>query len=204
MKAGGSMEKGFNKLDTGIFMEYRLNSEDIENLLRHKKSKILSLRKLKINNLDFLLDLKELEALRVYACTIEDCSALQNLKKLKKLFINGVAKENDNFSFLSEIETIESLDIGYAQHFVSFPNLEKCKNLRRLNIFNCKKLADISNITTIPSLDTFGIVVTPQEPQDLEFIMQMPTLKFMSGAFGSDKKDLLFRELLEKYGLQYG
>lgn len=159
---------------------------------------------MKLDNLEFLLSLKELEDLRIYRCFIKDPSALYKLKKLTKLFINNVKKENDNFSFLNHLDNLEKLSIGYAAQFTSFPDLANCKNLKRVNLFNCKRLEDISKIKNIKNLEAFSIVETQHKPQDLEFIMEMPTVKFMSAAFGGKKVDQEFHDLLNKHGLQYG
>jgi hypothetical protein len=198
------MNIGFNKVKFGVFIEERMNIEDLQQLLKYKKTKILSLRGLKLDNLEFLLSLKELEDLRIYRCVIKDPSALYKLEKLTKLFINNVKKENDNFSFLNQLDNLEKLSIGYASQFTSFPDLANCKNLKRVNLFNCKRLEDISKIKNIKNLEAFSIVETQHKPQDLEFIMEMPKVKFMSGAFGGKKVDQEFHDFLNKHGLQYG
>jgi hypothetical protein len=150
------------------------------------------------------LSLKELEDLRIYRCDIKDPSALCKLQKLTKLFINNVKKENDNFSFLNHLDSLEKLSIGYAALFTSFPDLTNCKNLKRVNLFNCKKLEDINKIKNIKNLEAFSIVETQHKPHDLEFIMKMPTVKFMSGAFGGKKVDQEFHDMLDQYGIQFG
>jgi hypothetical protein len=198
------METGFNKFETGIFIERRFNNDDMSQFLKHKRSKKLTLTGLKLESLDFLLNMKELEDLKLYSCTIGNSSALCELKKLKFLFFNGVRKPNDNFSFLTAVTSLEKLGIGYATYFEKFPDLSDCKKLKELQFFNCKNLVDISNVTKIPYLERFDIVVTPQKPNDLEFIMQKPTIKFMAGAFGGKKINDEFEDMLTKYGIQYG
>jgi len=198
------MEVGFNKIKTGIFIEGRFNENDKSQLLKHYKSKNLTLTGLKLENLEFLLNLKELESLKLYSCIIDNSSILCELKKLKFLFFHKIKNPNDNFSFLTEIVSLEELGIGYAPHFEVFPDLSNCEKLKKLQVFNCKELVDISNVTKIPHLEQFSIVATPQKPEDLEFIMQKPTIKFMSGAFGGKKIDDEFMNMLKKYGIQYG
>ncbi|MFB9077975.1 hypothetical protein ACFFLS_04815 [Flavobacterium procerum] len=198
------MEPGFSKHKNILFIEDRINAEDIQQLQKHKRAKTVSLTRLKLDNLEFLIPLTNLENLKLYGCTIKDWTALQDLKKMKDLFINGVKKENDNFSFLKQLIHLQELSIGYALHFNSFPDLSNSTNLKRLQLFNCKNLEDIQNVAHIPNLEKFGIVVTPQNPGNLEFIMQLPTIKYMSGAFGGKKIDEEFHALLAKYNIQYG
>lgn len=198
------MNKGVNKLKSGIFVEYRINEKDIQELIQYKRCKTITLTGIKTENLDFLLNLKNLNSIRLYNCKINDYSALSGLKKLTDIFINGVKSTEIDFSFLSEIQSLETIGIGYVFHFKSFPDLSLCTNLKRVTLFNCKNLVDISNVELIPSLESFGIVATPIKPLDLEFLMKKKSLKSMSGAFGRVKDDKLFHDLLEKYDLSYG
>ncbi len=198
------MEEGFNKLRTGIFIEHRLNQSDIEQLTKCKRSKRVVLTGLKLDTIEFLLPLKELEDLNIYSCSIKDWTALQKFSKLKKLFINTVKKEIDNFSFLSNLNTIEDLGICYATYFYSFPDLSQCENLKTIRLFQCNNLSDISKVAVMPHLEHFSITSKLIKPEDLEFIMQKPTIKTMSGAFGGKKTDDEFMNLLTRYGIQYG
>ena len=108
-----------------------------------------------------------------------------------------------DLSFLSTLKTIESIGIGYITYLRAVPDLSQCKRLKSLTIFNCKSLHEIASVTSIPKLQSFSIVCTPQMPHDLETIMAMKTLKTMSGAFGNTKRDDEFQRLLDKYGLEY-
>lgn len=198
------MNKGFNKLKSGIFLEDRVNEEDIEQIKKNKRCKTITLTRIKSDNLNFLLGLKSLNSLKMYNCKINDYSALSSFESLTDIFINGIKSTEIDFSFLSKVENLEKLGIGYVFHFKSFPDLSSCVNLKRVSIFNCKNLTDISKIMLIPNLNSLGIVETPQKPLDLEFIMKKKSLTSMSGAFGGVKVDKLFRELLENYDLQYG
>lgn len=49
------MNIGFNKVKFGVFIEERMNIEDLQQLLKYKKTKILSLRGLKLDNLEFIV-----------------------------------------------------------------------------------------------------------------------------------------------------
>lgn len=198
------MNKGFNKLPSGIFIEDRINAEDIEQIIKYKRSKTVTLTRIKADNLDFLLNLKGLRSLKMYNCKISDYSALANLEKLTDIFINGVRSIDIDLSFLSQVKSLEQLGIGYVTHFKEFPDLSSCVKLLKVSVFSCKNLTDISKISLIPNLKSLAIVSTPQKPQDLEFLMKKESLISMSGSFGGVKTNRLFTELLDKHGMQYG
>ena len=65
-------------------------------------------------------------------------------------------------------------------------------------------MTDISNVALIPNLQGFGICATPLDIEDIEFIAQKAGMKHMRGAFGSQRKDDAFSQMLEKYSLTYG
>jgi hypothetical protein len=197
------METGFKKNNGIIFIERRINADDLRNLQKYKKTKVVSFTKLQLENLDFLVPLTELEDLRLYECSIQDPSALSHFEKLRSLFINGVRNENNDFAFLSQLTAIEQISIGYAPQFRKFPDLSNCQKLKNVTLFNCKRLENIDQVALIPNLEKFSIVETPQKPNDLEFVMKMPSLKYLSGAFGGKKVDEEFHLLLEKYGIEY-
>jgi len=183
-----------------------LSKRDLTLLHKYRDKRMLTLTGVESESLDFLAEWSQLRRLITYGCRVADCTALTRLKYLTDLFWNHYVSNRcqTDFSFLADLKHVEELGIGNAPHLRSLPDLSKCKRLKRLNIFGCKRLNDIDSVTRIPKLESFSIVSTPQVPRDLEKIMAMTTLKKMSGAFGSREKDAQFRQLLDKYGLVYG
>jgi hypothetical protein len=163
----------------------------------------LTLIRVQADSLAFLADWRDLGTLHLYGCNFNDWSPLCRLKKLKFLHFSGNRFRTLDLSFLSELKPLEELSIGGIRHWTSFPDMSRCRRLKRLSIFGCPRLTDLSAILRIPSLASFHIVATPQGPADLIDIMAMPKMKFMTGAFGTRKKDELFRELMAKYNLVY-
>ncbi len=157
----------FKKNKIGIFLENEISNEDIKNLTKHKRTQTVTLKRIKNKDLAFLSELKNLKSIRFYSCSIDDYSYLKNFKKLEDIFINTIRKKDITLDFLSEIESLEELGFGYIPNLITFPNLSKCHKLKRVKIFNCKRLEEIDNIVLIPNLESFGIVETPQKPQDL-------------------------------------
>lgn len=182
----------------------KLSKRDFTNLHKHRDMQVLTISNLKAESLDFLAEWRELQTLRLYGCTIADCGVLGQLKKLRELWYHTDRRKAPDLSFLLSLEALEELGVLYVPHLRSFPDLSACECLRRLTIHNCKRLVDVEAILRIPKLESFSIVATPQQPADLEPIMAMKTLRTMSGAFGSAKRDEEFQHLLQRHGLQYG
>ena len=185
-----------------IMAEGPLSERDITLLQEFRTEPVLTLTR--VSSLDFIAGWTDLRSLRMYACKVEDWSPLTTLKKLEDLFINGIRERTPDLSFLSQMRTLKDLGVGHVPHWTTFPDMSRCTRLKRLNIFGCKRLTDLSAVVRIKKLESFDIVLTPQKPADLEAIMAMPTMKCMAAAFGRAKEDALFAALLTKYGLFYG
>lgn len=183
-----------------------LSKRDLTLLHNYRDQRMLTLMGVHSESLDFLDEWTNLRSLIMYHCQVADFAALTRLKNLQKFFYNHYITNpfETDFSFLSVLKQVECLGIGNLPHLRSLPDLSKCKRLKRLQIFGCKRLSDIDSVSNIPKLESFSIVNTPQSPRDLEKIMAMKTLKKMSAAFGKREKNEQFRQLLEKHGVQYG
>ena len=177
---------------------------DWTRLAKLRDQQVLTCTSLRADSLDFLADWSNLRSLRMHGCKIGDYSALAKLKRLSHLFLNGVRSRTPDLSFLGRMTPLTDLGIVGVPHLTAFPDLSRCTRLKRLSIYSCKRLSDLSAVLRIPNLESFQIVCTPQEPADLEPIMAMPKMKVMSGAFGRAKKDAEFHLLLAKHGLTYG
>jgi hypothetical protein len=180
-----------------------LSARDMTTLHKHRSAQMLTLIRVQADSLGFLSEWRDLGTLHLYGCNFSDWSALGRLKKLKSFHMSGNRFRTLDLSFLPKLKHLEELSIGGIRHWTSFPDMSGCKRLRRLSIFGCPRLTDLSAVLRISSLASFHIVQTPQGPADLIEIMAMPKMKFMTGAFGTRKKDELFRELMEKHNLVY-
>jgi len=194
------MEVGFSKA-TGrnkIIIHKRLGDIEIEQIKKNKNCLEIGLWHLKIENLDFLELLPKLKAVDFYGIHTTNFDALAKIHTLERVFLNGI-KNHEDLSFINQLTQIEELDLSNLPKLEKFPDLSNCKKLRRLRIWQCKRLTDIQTLEFIPNLEEFNIVDTPQIPEDLEFLIKAPNIKYISAQFGSAKKNKQFEELLEKH-----
>lgn len=193
------MEEGFHKVKNKIIIEKRLGDFEIAQINKHKNCKSIALWRIKHKDLNFLEILSKLNSVEFYSSQIENFDALSRISTLECLFLNGI-KNHEDLSFINQLTQIKELDLLYLPKLEKFPDLSNCKNLRRISIWQCKRLKDIQTLTLIPNLEEFNIVDTPHIPEDLEFLIKTPNIKYISGEFGGTKKNMQFDELLKKHG----
>jgi hypothetical protein len=193
------MKEGFSKVSNKIIIQKRFGEHEIAKIKKHKDCTEIALWHTKHEDLNFLEMLPNLQSVEFYATHVEDYSALIKIKSLEHLFLNGV-KNHENLSFINGFTQIKKLDLLNLPKLINFPNLSDCSNLNELLLWNCKRLTDITNLSLIPNLEELKIVDTPQKPEDLEFLIKLDNLKYISGQFGSQKTNKVFEDLLLKYG----
>ncbi|WP_163400326.1 hypothetical protein [Flavobacterium fluviatile] len=200
------MEEGFQKAKgrNKILIQKRLGEIEIEQIKKHKNSPEIGLWHIKKRDLDFLEFLPKLKIVELYSVHTVNFDALARIDTLESLFLHTI-KNHEDLSFINQLTQIKELDLLYLPKLEKFPDLSNCKNLKRLRIWQCKRLTDIQSLTLIPNLEEFEIADTPQAPDDLEFLIKAPNIKYISGEFGGTKKNNLFEELLKKHGKEkYG
>lgn len=194
------MEDGFNKTrGNKIIIENRLGDLEIEQIKKHKRATIISLCRIKHPDLNFLEILSKLKAVEFYSTKVDNFDALTRIETLESVFLNGISNHED-LSFLSKLTQLTELDLLYLPKLEKFPDLSNCKKLKRIRIWNCKRLIDIKNLSLIPNLEEICIVETPQNPNDLEFLIQSSNIKYIAAQFGGVKINNQFEDLLIKYG----
>lgn len=184
-----------------VIVHAPLDAADRTRLSKLGKSTAITVVEAK--DLDFIEGWSELRKIQLYACKVEIDKLLPHTC-LESVFINTIRSKTPDLSALGSLSKLRSLGFGYVPHLTAVPDLSACEELRRLSIFNCKRLNDLASILRIPALEIFSIVDTPQKPEDLIDIMAMPSLTTISGAFGSKKLDEEFRRLINLHGLTYG
>ncbi|PXY46082.1 hypothetical protein [Flavobacterium hydrophilum] len=200
------MEEGFQKAKgrNKILIHKRLGEVEIEQIKKHKNCPEIGLWYIKNKNLEFLEFLQKLKVVELYGVHTTNFEALARIDTLENLFVNAI-KNHEDLSFINQLSQIEELDLLYLPKLEKFPDLSNCKKLKRLRIWQCKKLTNIQALTLIPNLEKVEITDTPQAPEDLEFLIKAPNIKYVSGQFGGTKKNNLFEELLKKHGKEkYG
>jgi hypothetical protein len=193
------MKEGFSKASNKIIIHKRFGEHEIAKIKKHKDCTEIALWHTKHEDLNFLEMLPNLQSVEFYATHVEDYRVLIKIKSLKHLFLSGI-KFHEDLSFIKDFTQIEELDLLYLAKVEVFPNLSDCKNLTKLLLWNCKRLTDITNLSLLPNLEEINIVDTPHKPEDLEFLIKLDNVKYISGQFGSQKANKVFEDLLVKYG----
>ncbi|WP_348800284.1 hypothetical protein [Flavobacterium adhaerens] len=194
------MEEGFHKVKGNKIIIYkRLDEHEIEQIKKHKNSTEIGLWHTKNKNLDFLQILNKLKAVDFYGIHTENFEAMATIETLERVFLNNI-KNHNQLSFLGSLKQIQELDLLYLSKLEKFPDLSNCQNLKSIRIMNCKKLTNIENLAFVPNLEEINIIETPQTPEDLEFLIQLPNIKYCSAQFGKNKLNSQFEKLLMKYG----
>ena len=95
---------------------------------------------------------------------------------------------------------MEELSLVNLPKLERLPELSGCNKLKKVLLWDCKRLADIQALAAAPNLQQLDIVDTPHQPDDLEFLMKLDNIKYIDGQFGSNKANKRFEELLSQYG----
>lgn len=193
------MEEGFNKAKNKIIIEKRLGDIEIAQIKKHKNCKAIALWRTKLKDLTFLELLPKLTSIEIYSSQVDNFNALINIDTLEHLFLNGI-KNHEDLSFINQLTQISTLDILNLPKLEKFPDLSNCKKLTKIRLWNCKKIVAIHAISNIPNIEEITFVDTPQEPNDLEFLIALNNVKYISAQFGNNKANKQFEDLLVKYG----
>ena len=113
--------------------------------------KRLTFRGVKLENLDFITDLRNLEELNLLFGSYKSLESLSNLKSLKSIEFSRV-RQIPNFDFLNSMENLEKIEFEGMAKMEEIPNLSKLTKLKRIHINNNLRLSKIENIKAIPNL----------------------------------------------------
>ena len=128
--------------------------------------------------------MKSLQKLRLYRTKVRDYTALRKATELRELFING-STERD-FAYLRTLPQLHSLSILRAPKLEVFPELTADHRLERLQLWTCKRLADVSALAALPRLRHVDILeIGLDQPSDFEWLVQLPQVETVSVQFGS-------------------
>ena len=195
------MDDGFHKATerNKIIIQKRLGDIELEQIKNHKDCTEIGLWYTKHKDLNFLEILSKLTSVDFYGIQTNSYDALTKIETLESVFLNGI-KNHEDLSFINQLTQIRELDLLYLPKLEKFPDLSNCKKLKRIKIWHCKRLTNIQSLALIPNLEEISIIEIPQKPEDLEFLMKLSNIKYISGQFGRMKINKQFEELLTKYG----
>lgn len=182
-----------------ILIKDEFGAKEIAKIKKYRNYPALSLTLTKHADLEFLKLMPNLEVLELYTTTIENYGVLNKIGTLRELFLNNI-RQHEDLSFISSLSQIEKLSLLNLRQLEKLPDLSRCKRLKKVFLWDCKKLKDIQALAAVPNLEQLDIVDTPQQPDDLEFLMRMDNIKYIDGQFGSNKANKRFEELLEQHG----
>lgn len=146
-----SLIKEFQDLET-LYIDGM--KKGLENISELSKLKTLSLRGVKMDNLDFAERLRNLTELNLLFGSYKDLSAVAKLTTLKELEISRV-RQIPNYNFLNNLVNLEKLCFEGMSEMNNLPDLSGLKSLKKIQVDNNSKLEDISSISRIPNLEEF-------------------------------------------------
>ncbi len=143
-----SFIKEFKDLESLYVDGMKKGLENVESLLNLKK---LTFRGVKLDNLNFLSDLKKLEELNLYYGSYKNLDALSTLKQLKSIVFSRVRQIPD-FDFLNALESLEKIEFEGMSKMESIPDLSQLTQLKKIHIHNNLRLQNIKSVGEIPNL----------------------------------------------------
>lgn len=143
-----SFIKEFKDLESLYVDGMKKGLEHVQNL---KKLKILTFRSVKMDNLNILTELNNLEELNLLFGSYKNLESVSKLKKLKSIEFSRVRQIPD-FDFLNSLESLEKIEFEGMSKMEQIPNLSKLTKLKRIHIHNNLRLRDIKAIGEIPNL----------------------------------------------------
>lgn len=123
----------------------------LENVKYLKKIKQLTFRGVKMDDLEFLSDLNNLEELNLLFGSYKSLNSVAKLKQLKSIEFSRV-RQIPNFDFLNSLENLESIEFEGMSKMEKMPNLSKLTRLKKIHINNNLRLQDIKSIEKITNL----------------------------------------------------
>ncbi|MFI5344307.1 MAG: hypothetical protein ACHQUC_08820 [Chlamydiales bacterium] len=141
-------------------------SRDIQTISRLTQLHILSLSKIKTENLDFLAQLKKLNTVWLSLGSYENFKALNQIQNLNLLSIHQVRGFNDRIAKenLGNCEKLEALQLQDLQHIESLDFLSNLKMLKYLQIEGLKNIKTYEPVLFCSTLETF--LATNSKPKD--------------------------------------
>jgi len=143
---------------TNLEILYTSISKDIEAIRNLDKLKILTLREIKNNDLDFLTPLKNLETLYLSLGSFQDFNGLSSINNLNKLDIHQVRGFDNEVAatVLINCKMVEALKLENLKHLTSLDFIKKMIKLKYLSFEGVKNLNTYKPILENKSLETIA------------------------------------------------
>ncbi|NOS94414.1 MAG: hypothetical protein HOP30_21075, partial [Cyclobacteriaceae bacterium] len=175
-------------------------SKGIKEIQKLKELKKIVLRSISTDNLDYLAEKNHLWSVDIKLGGIQNFDALKSLPNLKYLELWQI-RDLADLSFISSLVTLQYLYIQSLRNVEKIPPLDKLKRLRRIYFENLKGLNNLSSLRHVENLKEFIYVLAQnQEPENLQPVLDNPSVQTVLCKFGSDKKNKTFDNLAIKAG----
>jgi len=123
----------------------------LDNIRYLQKLKTLTFRGVKMDNLDFLSELNNLEELNLLFGSYKNLEAIAKLKQLKSIEFSRV-RQIPNFDFLKSLENLEKIEFEGMSKMEEIPNLSELRKLKSIHIHNNLRLRNIKSIGAVQNL----------------------------------------------------
>jgi len=140
--------------------------------------KSLTLRGIKMSNLDLIIGLKNLRELNLLFGSYKNLDAISTIVNLEKLEISRT-RQIPNFEFLDFLTNLKSLCLEGMSKMETLPNLRGLKNLKKIQIDNNSRLIDISSIEQLKSLEQLVLFFPENFKADFRRILLAQLLKVL-------------------------
>lgn len=173
-------------------------SKGIGEIKKLKNLKKVVLRSISTDNLEYLAGQQHLWSVDIKLGGIRNFEALKALPDLKYLELWQI-RDLADLSFVSSLESLQNLFIQSLRNVKKLPSFDKLKKLRRIYLENLKGLEDLSSVKNAGNLKEFICVLAQgQEPEDMQPVLDNPSVRSVLCMFGSDKKNNAFDDLATK------
>lgn len=212
LKHFGIEETKSNAVDLSFIKEFKdLESlyvdgmkKGLENVKYLPNLKTLTFRGVKLDNLDFLTELKKLQELNLLFGSYKNLDSLSELKQLKSIEFSRV-RQIPNFDFLNSLENLEKIEFEGMSKMETIPDLSKLEKLKRIHIHNNLRLQNIKSVGEISNLKLLQLSFAENSKsserknlisQSVEILMQSDTIEYTNILHWTD--DNTTKELNDK------
>jgi hypothetical protein len=169
-----------------LFLEGQTKDLDVVGQLHTLTS--LTLRSITLPDLSLLLPLTRLRALDLKLGGTRNLALLPQVGALQYLELWQVRGLHD-LSPVADIPTLEYMFLQALKQVTALPSFANCTRLTRLHLDTMKGLVDLSPLLTAKALTQLTIYMPQLQPADLAALAAHPSLRQLSVALGSQRKN---------------
>lgn len=154
---------------------YTSISKDIQTIEKLKNLKFLSLREIKVRNLDFISQLHNLNEIWFSLGNYESIDGITNLRNLEKLSLHQIRNfTNEELnSVLLQCKKLKALELQNLINLESLKFLEELRELEYLFLEGNKNLDTYQYIENLHKLKTFSTSNSRPKDQNLDFLRKV-------------------------------